>query len=68
MITTTYWTLLQTYHHELNSRFIELRKVRADRAAGNSNADAEMKYFQALQQLYTTAQNAVNHVQNRIEK
>lgn len=59
MISTAYWTLLENAHRQFELR---LRKLRKDRTTANSETlkHAEMDYFQALQALYTTAQDAAN--------
>ena len=59
MISTAYWTLLEDAHRQFALR---LRQLRKERATGNSETlkHSEMDYFQALQVLYTTAQDAAN--------
>ena len=58
MISETHFKILDNTHRELSRRFEKLRKARASRDA-NGIKNAEMEYFQSLQHLYTTVQDAV---------
>ena len=59
MISKKHWTLLEDAHRQFT---IRLRALRRARTTDNRETlkHAEMDYLQALQVLYTTAQNAVN--------
>ena len=58
MITEAHWKNIEAANRQLASRFEKLKKART-----NSNKHgikmAEMDYFQALQHLYTTVEDAV---------
>ena len=60
MISTAYWTLLEDAHRQLALRLRKLRKERATTGNSETLKHSEMDYFQALQVLYTTAQDAAN--------
>ena len=58
MISDLHFKNLDTANRELSRRFEKLKKARASRdAPGIQNA--EMDYFQALQRLYTSVEDAV---------
>ena len=59
MISETHWKILEDANRQLVSRLATLRKTRA-RGDRDDIQNAEMDYFQALQQLYAAVQDAVN--------
>lgn len=58
MISDTYWKMLEEANCILTSSFSALKSIRA---AGDEKQIkmAEMKYFQALQSIMVTTQNAI---------
>ena len=58
MISKLHFKNLENANRELAMRFEKLRKARASRDS-NGIKNAEMEYFQSLQHLYTTVQDAV---------
>ena len=59
MISETYWTILEHANRELVLRFEKLQKARAN-GDPEGIEQARMEYLQALQVLYTDAQNPVS--------
>ncbi len=60
MISEVHWTILEDANRQLALRLAKLRKTRA---TGDPDGiqNAEMNYFQALQHLYASVQDAVNY-------
>ena len=60
MISDVHWTILEDANCQLGLCLAKLRKTRA---TGDSDRiqNAEMDYFQALQHLYTSVQDAISH-------
>ena len=58
MISKLHFKNLENANRELAMRFEKFRKARASRDS-NGIKNAEMEYFQSLQHLYTTVQDAV---------
>ena len=58
MISETHWKILEEANRSLALRLAKLRKTRA---TGETDGiqNAEMNYFQALQRLYTSVEDAV---------
>jgi hypothetical protein len=59
MISESYWKVLEDANRQLALRFEKLRKARASRDK-HGIKHAEMEYFQSLQHLYTTVEDAVS--------
>ena len=58
MISESHYKNLEHANRELALRFEKLKKARASRDS-NGIKNAEMEYFQSLQHLYATVQDAV---------
>ena len=60
MISEIHWTILEDANRQLGLCLAKLRKTRA---TGDPDGiqNAEMDYFQALQHLYTSVQDAISH-------
>ena len=58
MLSELHFKNVEYAHRELAMRFETLRKARVSRDA-NGIKNAEMEYFQSLQHLYATVQDAV---------
>ena len=58
MISESYWKVLEDANRQLALRFEKLRKARANRDAHGIKM-AEMNYFQALQHLHVSVEDAV---------
>ena len=58
MLSELHYKILETANRELSLRFQKLRKARASRDL-NGIKRAEMEYYQSLQHLYATVQDAV---------
>ena len=58
MLSELHYKILETANRELTKQFQKLRKARASRDL-NGIKRAEMEYYQSLQHLYATVQDAV---------
>ena len=59
MLSEPHFKNLENANRELSRRFTKLRKARASRDTLGIK-QAEMEYFQSLQHLYTTVEDAVS--------
>jgi hypothetical protein len=60
MISETHWTILEDANRQLALRLAKLRKARVSRDK-HGIQNAEMDYFQALQHLYASVQDALSY-------
>ena len=59
MISEVHWTILEDANRQLSLRLAKLRKVRTSGDLDGIQG-AEMDYFQALQHLYASVQDAIS--------